>query len=151
MEIYIAYECDDEIDNSSETRSENEENGSDDGDDYEEDEEFHDNDYEFEKDDRIFESHVDHDVGMFNDLVMADHQGIPNEVLVGMQNEEDGDNFVDTDDLNNNLDSDDSDRKSQIFPMFDPIKDAKNPDLKLRKIFSSRDEAKFVIESHYIR
>lgn len=51
----------------------------------------------------IFDSHVDHDVGIFNYIMMTDHQSIPNEVLAGMHNEEDDDICVDSDELDSNL------------------------------------------------
>ncbi|KAG6493877.1 hypothetical protein ZIOFF_048880 [Zingiber officinale] len=73
VEIYIAYECDDESD---ETCLEMKGSGTTDGDDYEEEEEFHDSYYEFEKDDKIFDSRIDHDMRMFNEMVMVDHQVI---------------------------------------------------------------------------
>ncbi|XP_073119930.1 uncharacterized protein [Henckelia pumila] len=125
------------------------ESGSDYGDDDVEEEEFYDSGYDFEEDDRIFDSHVDHDVEMLENRAAIDFGEIPNKVLTIMQNEEGDANCVDIDELVS--DSDDDVVEAQKFPLFDPGKDSKNPDLQVGMIFSSRDEAKFAIESHCIR
>ncbi|XP_073157866.1 uncharacterized protein [Henckelia pumila] len=117
--------------------------GTHDGDDDEEDM-FYDSDNDFD----------DPDANMYGDEMVAYQEEIPNEVLSMMQNEEGDDDCVQSDELDSNLgsdDDDDDDDESQKFLMFDPIKDGKNPDLKVGMIFTSRDETKFAIETHCIR
>ncbi|XP_073152770.1 uncharacterized protein [Henckelia pumila] len=70
-------------------------------------------------------------------------------VLSKIQNEEGKEDCVDSDKLNSQVGSDDEEFNKYV--MFDPVKDGKNPELKLGMIFSSREEAKFAIDSHCIR
>ncbi|KAL0448031.1 UNVERIFIED_CONTAM: hypothetical protein Slati_1931000 [Sesamum latifolium] len=112
---------------------------------------FEDSDYDMEEDDRLFEKWVVHDVGF--DGEVGKGKSVDNILLSEeMQNMIEGEHSEggeDSDKFQSVPGSDDD--VTPKFPKYNPKTENKNPDLQLGLIFSSKKEAKFVIDTHCLR
>ncbi|KAG6478246.1 hypothetical protein ZIOFF_061681 [Zingiber officinale] len=112
--------------------------------------EFEESDYDFDENDRLFETFVDYDARVSKEKDMTGDEHISDELLHMMQQHEGDVDCVNDDGFGNPLTSDDDD-EIQDFPIYDKNTDSENPQLKLGLIFNSKKEAKFAIESYCIR
>ncbi|XP_073119764.1 uncharacterized protein [Henckelia pumila] len=110
---------------------------------------FHDSDFEFEEEVQLAENLKNHAAENLKGKNVVEDVGISDDLLSRMGQDEGDYDCLESDGFGSALESDEDD--APTFPMYDPIEDSKNPDLKLGMIFSSKNEAKFAIESHCIR
>ncbi|KAL0284342.1 UNVERIFIED_CONTAM: hypothetical protein Sangu_2830500 [Sesamum angustifolium] len=108
-------------------------------------------DYDMEEDDRLFEKWVDHDIEFDGEVgkgKSVDNQLFSHEMqnMIEGEHSEGGENSNEFQSVHGS-----DDEVTPKFPKFNPKTENKNPDLNLSLIFSSKKEAKFAIETHYLR